>query len=642
MPATRQLAAIMFTDIVGYTSLMGKDEQKAFSLLEKNRQIQRPLMENHNGRWLKEIGDGVLASFESVSDAVYAAIEIQEACNKEEDLKLRIGIHLGEVVFNGSDVFGDGVNIASRLESVASPGEILISESVQRNIKNKKGLETEFLREEILRNVDEPIRIYQVKTGANKDDHLSDPKTSSKPAIIEKSIAVLPFLNMSGDPENEYFCEGLSEELLNVLSQIDSLRVAARTSSFSFKEKGGDIKEIGKKLNVNTVLEGSVRKSGNRLRISAQLINVADGYHLWSKRYDKQMEDIFDIQDEISMAILDALKVKLLGEEKAAVLKRYTDNPEVYQLYLQGRFHYNKWSGGEGYLKAVAYYKAVIEKEPEFTLAHNGLAACYLNLWFFSHLPPDQSLPQMKEATFRAIELDDKIAESHVSLARMKFWYEWDFAGAEREFKKAIELNNNNAEAYEQYGMLLGILERENEALMNAKKACELDPYSLMINWGLGWVSWMIGDYECMREQGKKLVEFDPNFYGGHLILGSQNWALGKFEEAVSELKITVAQNYGSFTLSFLGCLYGTMGEEEKAKEILNEIMEMSEHQHVGNFDIGFVYVGLGDQDQAIKWLEKAVEKHEGMCVKLKQYSKYIPWFNTDPRMQDLFKKVGL
>ena len=488
MPATRQLAAIMFTDIVGYTSLMGKDEQKAFSLLEKNRQIQRPLMENHNGRWLKEIGDGVLASFESVSDAVYAAIEIQEACNKEEDLKLRIGIHLGEVVFNGSDVFGDGVNIASRLESVASPGEILISESVQRNIKNKKGLETEFLREEILRNVDEPIRIYQVKTGANKDACLIRLKDSSKPAIIEKSIAVLPFLNMSGDPENEYFCEGLSEELLNVLSQIDSLRVAARTSSFSFKEKGGDIKEIGKKLNVNTVLEGSVRKSGNRLRISAQLINVADGYHLWSKRYDKQMEDIFDIQDEISMAILDALKVKLLGEEKAAVLKRYTDNPEVYQLYLQGRFHYNKWSGGEGYLKAVAYYKAVIEKEPEFTLAHTGLAACYLNLWFFSHLPPDQSLPQMKEATFRAIELDDKIAESHVSLARMKFWYEWDFAGAEREFKKAIELNNNNAEAYEQYGMLLGILERENEALMNAKKACELDPYSLMINWGLGWL----------------------------------------------------------------------------------------------------------------------------------------------------------
>ncbi len=640
MPQSRQLAAIMFTDIVGYTALMGKDEQKAFSVLERNRQIQKPVMENHRGRWLKEIGDGVLASFESVSDAVYAAIEIQEACRKEEDLRLRIGIHLGEVVFNGADVFGDGVNIASRLESVASPGEILVSESVQRNIKNKKGVETIFLREEILKNVDEPIRIYQVKTGEN-GDHLLESQ-SYRPRVIEKSIAVLPFLNMSGDPENEYFCEGLSEDLLNALSQIDDLRVAARTSSFLFKEKGGDIKEIGQKLKVNTVLEGSVRKAGNRLRITAQLINVADGYHLWSKRFDKQMEDVFDIQDEISMAILDALKVKLLGVEKDTLLKKYTDKPDVYQLYLQGRFHYNKWAGGEGYLKAVKYYEAVIEKEPDFTLAHTGLAACYLNLWFFSHLPPEQSLPQMKEATFRALELDDKIAESHVSLARMKFWYEWDFAGAEREFKKAIELNSGNAEAYEQYGMLLGIIERNNEASLQAKKACELDPYSLMINWGLGWVAWMIGDYDLMLEQGKKLVEFDPDFYGGHLILGSQKWATGKFEEAASELKIAVSQNYGSFTLCFLGCLYGTMGDEVKAKEILDEIFEISNQQHVGNFDIGFVYVGMGEQDQAVEWLERAVEKHEGMCVKLKQYAKYIPWFNTDPRIQALFKKVGL
>ena len=187
--------------------------------------------------------------------------------------------------------------------------------------------------------------IYQVNRCENTN-HLPG-SIAYKPNAGEKSIAVLPFLNMSDDPENEYFCEGLSEELLNVLSQIDGLRVAARTSSFLFKEKGGDIREIGHKLKVNTVLEGSVRKAGNRLRITAQLINVSDGYHLWSKRYDKQMEDIFDIQDEISMSILDALKVKLLGEEKDAVLKKYTDKPDVYQLYLQGRFHYNKWAGGE-------------------------------------------------------------------------------------------------------------------------------------------------------------------------------------------------------------------------------------------------------------------------------------------------------
>ena len=640
MSQTHQLAVIMFTDIVSYTALMGRDENKAFELLRKNREVQQPLIQQFSGKLIKELGDGTLASFSAVTDAVLCACAIQRSCSSIQDLKLRIGIHLGEVVFENNDVFGDGVNIASRLETVASPGEILISESVQRNIKNKKDVETIFLREEILKNVDEPIRIYRVLTGEN-GDRLSG-SLPSKPQPIEKSIAVLPFLNISGDPENEYFCEGLSEELLNVLSQVEGLRVAARTSSFLFKEKGGDIKEIGQKLGVSTVLEGSVRKAGDRLRITAQLIKVSDGYHLWSKRFDKQMEDIFDIQDEISMAILDALKVTLLGEEKDAVFKKYTDKPDVYQLYLQGRFHYNKWAGGEGYLKAVKYYEAVIEKEPDFTLAQTGLAGCYLNLWFFSHLSPEQSLPQMKEATRRALELDDRIAESHVALARMKFWYEWDFAGAERGFKKAIELNDNNAEAYEQYGMLLGIIERNNEALIQAKKACELDPYSLMINWGLGWVAWMIGDFDLMLEQGKKLVEFDPDFYGGHLILGSQKWAMGKFEEAAGELKIAVSQNYCSFTLCFLGCLYGTMGDEVKAKETLDEIIEISKHQHVGNFDIGFVYVGMGEIDQAIKWLERAVEKHEGMCVKLKQYAKYIPWFNTDPRMQAIFRKVGL
>ena len=277
-----------------------------------------------------------MASFPAATDAVLCASELQRTCKEKKDFQLRIGIHLGEVLFEDRDVFGDGVNIASRLQTLAPVSGIWISEPVYKNVANKKGIETKFIGREVLKNVKEPVLIYEIITDNTQSESSNRPLEKSYiKKIPEKSIAVLPFVNMSNDPEQEYFCDGLSEELLNVLAQIDSLRVAARTSSFSFKGKDVDILEIGQKLKVNTVLEGSVRKAGNRLRITAQLINVADGYHLWSERYDRQLEDIFDIQDEISLAILDALKVKLLGTEKATVLKRYTDNAEAYKLYLQ-------------------------------------------------------------------------------------------------------------------------------------------------------------------------------------------------------------------------------------------------------------------------------------------------------------------
>lgn len=290
MSQTRRLAVIMFTDIVGYTALMGNDEKKAFDILKKSREIQKPIIEQFNGHWIKELGDGVMATFNIVTDATNASIKIQESCNVAKDFQLRIGIHMGEVVFENDDVFGDGVNIASRIQSIANPGSIYISESVHNNVSNKQGIETRFVKEEMLKNVKEPVRIYEVLLSTtSKSSGLSTKEQFKKPT--EKSIAVLPFVNMSNDPDQDYFCDGLSEELLNVLSQVDSLRVAARTSSFSFKGKNLDILEIGRKLNVHSALEGSVRKSGNKLRITAQLINIEDGFRLWSERYDRELEE---------------------------------------------------------------------------------------------------------------------------------------------------------------------------------------------------------------------------------------------------------------------------------------------------------------------------------------------------------------
>ena len=638
MSQSRQLAAIMFTDIVGYTALMGEDEQKAFELLNKNRLIQKPIIEQYNGRWIKELGDGIMASFNTVSDAVNAAIKIMEVCNAAKDFQLRIGIHQSEVVFENEDVFGDGVNIASLIQSAAKPGCIYVSESVHHNVSNKKDIHTKFIKEETLKNVKEPVRMYEViitnSSGLPIENKMKN--------ISQNSIAVLPFANMSSDPEQEYFSDGISEEIINMLAQVPGLKVAGRTSSFSFKGKNQDLRVIGEQLSVNHILEGSVRKSGNKLRITAQLIKVSDGYHLYSEKFDRELEDIFEIQDEISLAILNVIKIKLFAEEKQAVLKRYTDNTDAYQLYLQGRFHYNKWAGLEGYNKAIEYYTQAIEKDPEYVLAYTGLAACYLNLWFFSHLTPDESLPRMKEATVKSLSVDDEIAESHVSLARMKFWYDWDFKSADNEFNRAIDLNPNHAEAHEQYGMFLGITERKKDAEVQAKNALGLDPFSLMNNWGAGWIYWMIGDYNRMYQQGKKLIELAPDFYGGHLILGTEMWTTGKFDEAVAEIELAVTQNYGSFTLSWLGCLLGVAAKQERAMEILNKLLEMEKTSTVGSFDMAIVYAGLTEKGKALEYFQKGFEKHEGMMVFLKHWSKIIPWFKTDPQIIALAKEIGL
>ena len=308
MSQSRQLAAIMFTDIVGYTSLMGNDEQKAFDLLKKNREIQKPIVEQFGGCWIKELGDGVMASFSTVSDAVNAAIKIQETCNIARDFQLRIGIHQGEVVFEDEDVFGDAVNKAARIQASAKPGCIYISDTVQNNVSNKKDIETRFVKEETLKNVKESIRIYEVITTFSDEFSESILQEYSKKTSA-KSIVVLPFENMCPEKDQEYFCDGITEEIINTLAHIDSLKVIARTTSFAFKGKYDDVRNIGKELGVETILEGSLRKSGNRLRITAQLIRVSDGSHIWSEKYDREMKDVFEIQDELSLAIVEELKI---------------------------------------------------------------------------------------------------------------------------------------------------------------------------------------------------------------------------------------------------------------------------------------------------------------------------------------------
>ncbi len=635
---SRQLAAIMFTDIVGYTALMGNDEQKAFNLLKTNREIQKPIIAQHNGRWIKELGDGTMISFTTVSDAVNAAIKIMEACKTNREFQLRIGIHLGEVVFENEDVFGDGVNIASRIQSVAKPGCIYVSESVHHNVSNKKDICTKFINEETLKNVKDPVKIYEVsmQKGSTKvtETHLRINQ--------DRSIAVLPFMNMSSDPEQEFFSDGISEEIINMLAQVSELKVAGRTSSFSFKGKNLDLRIVGEQLNVNTILEGSVRKSGSKLRITAQLIEVANGYHLWSEKFDREMEDIFDIQDEISLAILNAIKIKLFGAEKDAVLKRNTDNPEAFELYLQGRFYFNKWSGASGFNKAIDYFREAIAIEPDYALAYTGLASCYLNLWFFSHVTPEQSLPELTKAAKLSLELDDQLAESHLAIARMKMYCEWDLTGAENSYRKALEINPKIAELHEQYAYCLGLSGDYTSAIKYATSAISLDPFSLMNNFHLGSIYWMAGEHEKGIEQGKKLIELEPRFWGGHCVVGANLLALKRFSEAMPELELAVKRNYSVFNLYYWGIGLALTGDKEKAREVLEKMEILRSTQSMGNFEIGFVYAALNESDTAFRYFEKAVSNHEGNVLFFKYNIKYHTKLEQDPRTKRLMQKVGL
>jgi len=637
MPKSRQLAAIMFTDIVGYTALMGKDEQNAFRLLDQNRELQRPIIEEFNGRWIKELGDGVMASFKTVSDAVNSAVKIQETCKAANDFQLRIGIHQGEVLFENDDVFGDTVNIAARIQGVAKPGCIFISDSVQGNISNKQGIETRFVREEQLKNVRQPVRMYQVLFAGSE---IFEAEKSSD-ILVENSIAVLPFANMSSEPEQEFFSDGITEEIINVLAQVPGLKVIGRTSSFAFKGKNMDLKVMGGQLKVTHILEGSVRKSGNKLRITAQLIEVSNGFHLYSDKFDRELEDVFAIQDEISLAILDAVKIKLFGAVKDTVLKKYTDNVEAYQLYLKGLFYYNKYTP-DAFTKAIEYFKQAIELDPDYAIAYSGLCYCYMTMSFFNWIPADKGMPHAIKASRHCIELDDQIAESHISLGRIKLHYEWNIRAAIIEQKKAIAINPNNPEAYIQLGMCSVLSGNKEEAIAYANKAISLDPFSTMNLWMASVIPIVAKEPNSLLVITKQLIDLNPEFFGGYLFAGEAYLQLGDFEKALQNLKLAVSKDSNSYTLSDLGVLYGFMGDKTKAREVIKEIKKIEGIELTGNNYLANVYIAIGEWDTAFKYYDIAIQNREQHMIWKGHRFESVPNLMEDPRAVAMFEKMNI
>jgi serine/threonine protein kinase/Tfp pilus assembly protein PilF len=457
----------------------------------------------------------------------------------------------------------------------------------------------------------------------------------------QPSIAVLPFTNLSADKEQEYFCDGMAEEIINALTQVEGLRVVARTSAFAFKDKHEDIREIGRKLNVEALLEGSVRKSGKHLRITAQLINVSDGYHLWSERFDRNMEDVFSIQDEISLAIVGELKGRLLGIEKSAVAGRHTKDVEAYDSYMQGRYFWNKRTEA-GFQKGLECFQKAIEKDPAYALAYAGIADCYNLLGWYGVLPSKEAFTKAKAAAEMALEIDADLPEALTSLAFAVMSYDWDWEEAERNYKRALELNPRYATAHHWYAEYLVSMGRMDEAMMEAKRALEFDPLSLILIALRVMVLYLSLQYDEAVKQGKRILEMTTSFPAGHLWIGMAYTKKSMFDEAISEFQSAIALfGRSSLMQGALGYAYAASGKQEEAQKLLNELKQISEPTCVPWFHIAAIYVELGENDRAFEWLMRAYKEHDPWLVFLKVDPIWQD-LHSDRRYIALLKKMGL
>ena len=459
--------------------------------------------------------------------------------------------------------------------------------------------------------------------------------------VAIESVAVLPFENQNQDPNSDYLCDGLTESIINSLTQLPNLKVIPRSTAFSYKGKGTNPLTAGKELGVRAVVTGRIMQRDDDLTISTELVDVRDNKQLWGEQYGEKVSDLLTVQRRIAKEITTNLRLKLSGDEQARVTKRYTENPEAYQLYLKGRFYWNKRTGG-ALKKSIDYFNQAIEKDSNFALAYAGLADSYVVP--ANPLPPKENMPKGKAAALKALELDDTLAEAHTSLGRILAVYDWNWTGAEKEFKRAIELNPRYAVAHQWYGDFLTVTGRSNETIAEEKLAQELDPLSLIINFDLALAFYYAHDYDQAIEQIRKTLELDPNFPPAYQFLPAAYEEKGNYGEAIAESQRTFLVKGGSewsFSMAGLGHVYAVSGQKREAQAVLDELKQFSEHQYIPATSVALIYAGLGDKNQAFAWLEKAYEEHSFQMAWLKVEPRWDT-LRSDPRFVDLLRRVGL
>ena len=464
------------------------------------------------------------------------------------------------------------------------------------------------------------------------------PAATTAETGIGNSIAVLPFANMSADEDNEYFCDGLAEELLNALSKIEDLKVAARTSAFSFKGRNAHASEIGEKLGVKNVLEGSVRRSGDKLRISVQLINAANGFQLWSERYDREMKDIFDVQDEIALAVVDVLKLKLFGDERAIVLEHYTHNTEAYQLYLKGRYQANKFTR-EGFDKAIDYFNQALAQDPNFALVYVGMADAYYHAATF-HLSPREAFLLLKDAATKALELDASLAEAHTLLALFTANYDRELFDAEAGFKRGVELGQNNSVTHQYYGLFLAFTKRFDEGIKELQRAQNLDPLSLVVSFLLGWAYYFARQPEKLMEESRKSLEIEPNFWVTHWNLALGYEQTGQYKEALVSLETARSLEDSPWISAVKARICARQKRPDEARKILDELTAKSNQKWVAPYMVATAYLSLDERGKAFEWLEKAFDECDEW-IQCLTVDPALDALRSEPRFQTLVRRMG-
>ena len=557
----RKLAAILSADVKGYSRLMGDDEVSTVRTIESYRKVMTELIRSHRGRVVDSPGDNLLAEFASVVDAVQGAVEIQKVLKSKNDelpenrkMEFRIGINLGDVIEEGDRIYGDGVNIAARIEGLAEAGGICISGSAYEQIENKLALGYEFIGEHAVKNITKPIRVYKVPMSTHEPDGMtvekkrrvkawqwgalagaalvilvalaiaiwtyylrpSAPPTSTRQTKTTKlpekpSIAVLPFDNMSGDPEQEYFSDGITEDLITDLSKVSGLFVIARNSVFTYKGKAVRVEQVGKELGVRYVLEGSVRKANNRVRITAQLIDAATGGHIWAERYDKELKDIFALQDEVSQEIVSALAVKLTEEEQKHLVRKGTTNLEAYDYALRGLEYFYRFTKEANAIARKLFQKA-IDLDPKYAFGYSLMGHTYMMEWSFGWSRDPATLERAAELAQQAITLDESDSRAHALMSNIYLWGK-QYAQSIAEIEKAIEIDPNNADDIATYAGILNWAGRPGEALGLLQKAMQLNPVEpVWYLWELGHAYYLTDQFEKAIETFKELLDRNPNF----------------------------------------------------------------------------------------------------------------------------------
>ncbi len=455
-----------------------------------------------------------------------------------------------------------------------------------------------------------------------------------------KSIAVLPFENLSRDPDNAYFAEGIQDEILARLSKIADLKVISRTSTQKYKSAPDNLREIAKQLGVANILEGSVQKSANQVRVNVQLINALSDAHLWADIYDRKLTDIFAVESDIATTIAETLEAKLTGSEKRAIAAQPTENSEAHEFYLKGRFFWNKRTAND--LKtAITYFQQAIDKDPNYALAYAGLADSYGLLPDFGAGSPQESFPPARTAATKAVKLDDTLAEAHTSLAHVLYLYDLDFDGSTREFRRAIELNPNYATAHHWLGVgPLTQSGRFDDAIAECKRAVELDPLSLINNADLGNTYSSARRYDEAIDQLRKTLEMDPGFYYAHWVLGLAFEAKGALDAAIEEYQKARALNDDPQVLALLGHAYASLGNKTEAVKILEQLKELSKQRYVSAYSLAIVYLGLGDKEEALRWLEKSYQDRAGYDIDTIKVDPFLDPLRGDPRFEALVQKV--